>query len=132
MSGGAYMGKKGAFAERELAALLADLTGYPVERRLKEGRIDDIGDLDGLPGCTAQVKWWINIQSAVASGLPAMLRQQEIAETPYGVLFIRRSMRVRSDERWLAVQPLRSFTTMYLDAIGNATPMVIEAAASGE
>jgi hypothetical protein len=132
MSGGAAMGRKGAFAERELAALLADLTGYPVERRLKEGRIDDIGDLDGLPGCTAQVKWWINIQKSVATGLPSMLRQQEIAETPYGVLFIRRSMRVRSDERWLAVQPLRSFTTMYLDAIDNATPVVIEAAASGE
>jgi hypothetical protein len=103
-----------------------------VERRLKEGRIDDIGDLDGLPGVTAQVKWWINVQAAVSTGLPSMLRQQEIAETPYGVLFIRRSMRVRADERWLAVQPLRSFSTMYLDAIRNATPMVIEVAASGE
>jgi hypothetical protein len=128
MSGGAAMGRKGAFAEREVAALLSDLTGYPVERRLREGRIDDIGDLDGLPGCVAQVKWYVNVQRAVREGMPALMRQQTIADAPYGVLFVRRSGRVDRD-RWVAVMPLESFTTLLVDACANAPEIVV---ASGE
>lgn len=117
------MGRKGAFAEREIAAILADLTGYHVERRLREGRIDDIGDLDGLPGCVAQVKWYVNVQRAVREGMPALIRQQEIADAPYGVLFVRRTGRVERD-RWVALMPIESFTTLLLDAVGNAEEAV--------
>lgn len=47
--------QKGDAAEREIAALLADLTGYPVRRKLGAGRLDDVGDIDGIPDTVVQV-----------------------------------------------------------------------------
>ena len=41
--------RKGDAAELEVARLVADLTGYPVRRKLGAGRADDTGDLDGIP-----------------------------------------------------------------------------------
>ena len=41
---------KGDAAEREVAALLSDLLGFTVRRKLGAGRKDDTGDLDGIPG----------------------------------------------------------------------------------
>lgn len=49
---------KGDAAEREFAALFADLTGFPVRRKLGAGRTDDTGDLDGIPDTVLQVAWW--------------------------------------------------------------------------
>ena len=119
MSGGAAMGRKGAFYEREVAAFLTELTGFVVERRLREGRIDDIGDLDGLPGCVLQVKAWDDIRKACSDGLVGLARQQAIADAPYGALLLRRLRQVGM-KRWVAVLPLESFATLLVDAIGNA------------
>jgi hypothetical protein len=47
--------RKGDLAEREAATLIADLLGVPVRRKLGAGRLDDEGDLDGVPNTTVQV-----------------------------------------------------------------------------
>jgi hypothetical protein len=47
--------RKGDHAEREAAALIAELLGVPARRKLGAGRLDDIGDLDGIPDTTVQV-----------------------------------------------------------------------------
>jgi hypothetical protein len=49
---------KGDSAERDAAAILSDLLGYPVRRKLGAGRSDDVGDLDGVPDTVVQVAWW--------------------------------------------------------------------------
>jgi Holliday junction resolvase len=48
--------RKGDEAERELCRILADLTGFPVERKLGAGRKTDTGDVFGIPDTTVQVK----------------------------------------------------------------------------
>ena len=50
--------RKGDRAELEAAALIADLTGFPARRKLGAGRLDDTGDIDGVPDTVVQVAWW--------------------------------------------------------------------------
>lgn len=47
--------RKGDSAEREAAALLFDLLGVSVRRKLGAGRLDDCGDIDGVPDTVVQV-----------------------------------------------------------------------------
>lgn len=56
---------KGDRAELEAAALLTDLLGHPVRRKLGAGRQDDTGDLDGIPGHVVQVANWADAAAAV-------------------------------------------------------------------
>ena len=46
---------KGDKAEREVAELLNLLLGVPARRKLGAGRLDDIGDIDGVPLTVIQV-----------------------------------------------------------------------------
>jgi len=55
---------KGDKAELEAAALLTALLGVPVRRKLGAGRIDDTGDLDGVPGHVVQVASWADTAAA--------------------------------------------------------------------
>lgn len=50
--------RKGDVNELQAAALLAELTGFPVRRKLGAGRLDDTGDLDGIPDVVVQVAAW--------------------------------------------------------------------------
>jgi hypothetical protein len=47
--------RKGDIAEREAAELLAVLLGVPARRKLGAGRLDDEGDIDGVPETAVQV-----------------------------------------------------------------------------
>lgn len=49
---------KGDMAEREAAAILADLLGFDVKRKLGAGRAEDTGDLYGIPETVVQAAWW--------------------------------------------------------------------------
>lgn len=69
--------RKGDAAEREAAALLTELLGRPVRRRLGAGRFDDIGDLDGLPGHVLQVCSWKDVSRA-ALVKPVEAEQQRL------------------------------------------------------
>lgn len=56
---------KGEVAEREAASLLADLLGRPVRRKLGAGRLDDVGDIDGIPDTVIQVANWADFAAAM-------------------------------------------------------------------
>lgn len=103
---------KGDRAEREIAALLADLLGFGVRRKLGAGRADDTGDLDGLPDCTAQVKNYADLARAIREGLTGLETQQVNAGTTHGVLFVR-----RPGGRWIAVQTVDQWATTYREAL---------------
>lgn len=102
---------RGDRAEREAAALLADLTGYPVRRRLGAGRTDDEGDLDGIPDVTIQVADWQAVTRAIVVKPEAAERQRRNAGTGYAATLIR----IRGGT-WRVVLTPEQFTA-YLQAI---------------
>jgi hypothetical protein len=81
---------KGDRAELEAARLLADLTGWPIRRKLGAGRTDDTGDLDGIPDTTAQVKAYKDTQRATRETLAELPTQQANAGTTFAFGLIRR------------------------------------------
>ena len=102
---------KGDRAEREIATLLADLTGYPVRRKLGAGRADDTGDLDGIPNTTAQVKDYKNVTVAIRTAIDDLETQRANAGTDFAVAFIR-----RPGGRWIAVSTVEHWATLHREA----------------
>lgn len=80
---------KGSRAEREVAAILHELTGAVVRRTLA-GHSDDIGDLHGLADTTLQVKSYADTGRALREGVTELCDQQARAGTPFAACFIRR------------------------------------------
>lgn len=104
--------RKGNNAEREIAGILTDLLGLKVRRRLQEGRSDDAGDLEGLPGVCAQVKSYSDVQRAIREALHDLPAQMEAAGATHGVGFIR-----RPGGQWLAVQSIEQWSAMYRETL---------------
>ena len=105
--------RKGDQAEREIAAILTDLLGTKVRRRLGAGRQDDTGDLDGLTDCTVEVKSYADTLRAINVGLTDLEREQAHSGDTFGVLFVR-----RRGGRWIAVMDVPRFATFYREATG--------------
>lgn len=80
---------KGDAAEREAAALLAELTGHPVRRMLGAGRLDDVGDLDGIPDTVVQVAAWSRVAEAVSAKPPQAEAQRANAGAGYAMTLVR-------------------------------------------
>ncbi len=78
---------KGKVGERELAALLSELTGYEVRRRVRNLAGED--DLAGLPGWSVECKRYAAITPALLAGwwAQAVAQAERIAARP--VLFFR-------------------------------------------
>lgn len=104
--------RKGDAAERELALILSDQLGMTIRRKLGAGRMDDEGDLDGLPGVTVECKNLRDIARGVREGVEDCVREQANAGTPYGVAFIR-----RPGGRWVAVQTIEQWSAMFREVI---------------
>jgi hypothetical protein len=104
--------RKGDAAERELAKQLSDLLGFTVRRKLGAGRADDMGDLDGLPDTTAQVKNYADVLRAINQGLKDLETQQSNAASTHGVLFIR-----RRGGQWIAVMTVDQWATTFRETI---------------
>ena len=68
---------KGDKAEREVAALLSELTGKTVRRKLGAGRTDDTGDIEGIPNFAIQVADWKD-KSAACLQKPTEAEDQRI------------------------------------------------------
>jgi len=81
--------RKGDRAEIEAATLIADLTGYPVRRKLGAGRADDTGDLDGVPDHVIQVCNWSRVAEAVSQKPIGAEEQRVNAGVGYAATFIR-------------------------------------------
>lgn len=96
--------QKGDRAERELAHILTRDLGIPIRRMLGAGRLDDIGDLDGIDDTAIQVKHLGSIATAINKGIPQLARQQEHKHAPHGVLFIK-----HNKHGWLAVTTLKEW-----------------------
>ena len=102
---------KGDAAEREIAALLEQLLGYRVRRKLGAGRADDTGDLDGIPNTVAQVKNYRDLARGLREGLDGLATQQTNAAATHAVLFLR-----RPGGRWIAAMPVESWATLHREA----------------
>jgi hypothetical protein len=113
MDGGAVTASskaKGDWAEREIAGLLCDHLGTPVQRLLGAGRKEDVGDLHGLDGWTAQVAWWPS-RGILRSfrDKPVECEQQQInSGDTFGVTFIRMTGGV-----WRPTMTLEQWCTVY-------------------
>lgn len=103
--------QKGDAAEREIAALINGLTGWPARRKLGAGRLDDAGDIDGVPDCTIQVKHFADIGRGVREALTDLEQQRLNAGTTHAVAFIR-----RPGGRWIAVQTVEQWATSHREA----------------
>jgi hypothetical protein len=103
--------RKGDAAELEAARHLADLTGWPIRRKLGAGRTDDTGDLDGLPDCTVGVKAYRDIQRAVRETLDELPIQQANAGTTFAFGYIR-----RPGGRWFAILTDEQITCLLREA----------------
>ena len=106
--------RKGDQAEREAAALLADLTGWPVRRRLGGGRADDCGDLDGVPDTVIQVKSYSDVRRAVAEALADLEQQRVNAGATHAAGMIR-----RPGGRWLVVMSPEHLATLLREAVAS-------------
>jgi hypothetical protein len=103
---------KGDKAEREISAILSDLLGVTVRRKLGAGRMDDEGDIDGLRDTTVEVKSFADVTRAIREGLDDLEREQANAGTSHGVLFVR-----RPGGRWIAVQTVESWCGDYRERV---------------
>ena len=104
--------RKGDHAEREVSAILSNLLGVTIRRKLGAGRTDDEGDLDGLRDTTVEVKSYADVTRAIREGLDDLHREQANAGTGHGVLFVR-----RPGGRWIAVQSLEGWATDYRERV---------------
>lgn len=99
--------RKGDQAEREVAALIGELTGWPARRMLGAGRLDDVGDIDGVPDTTVQVAAYVDLPRAVREKVPACVEQQRRAGSSFGATFVRRRgggfLVVLTVEQWAAL-----------------------------
>ena len=103
--------RKGDTAEREAAHLLADLTGWPVRPRLQQGRPDDVGDLEGLPDCTVQVRWYRDPLRAQRDALLVLPTQQALAGTTFAAALIR-----HPGHRWVIAMSPEMFVSLLREA----------------
>lgn len=96
---GAMSRNKGKAGEREIAALLAGLTGCDVRRRVRQH--DGDSDLEGLPGWCVEVKRHAKASRAVVAGWWRQAVDQAEAAGGIPVLFWRQDR-----DEWRAVWPL--------------------------
>jgi hypothetical protein len=95
---------KGDRAELEVQALIRDLTGWPARRQLGAGRLDDVGDISGVPDTVVQVVNYKDIARAINEKVDTCVEQQERAGATFGATFVRRPrgnyVVVMSPEQW--------------------------------
>jgi hypothetical protein len=107
--------RKGDAAELEAAAILSDLLGYPVRRKLGAGRTDDTGDLDGVPDTVLQVASWADALRAVREKPLAAESQRHNASTTFAATLVRLRGGV-----WRVVLTPEQFATLHREATAPA------------
>lgn len=101
--------RKGAEAERMVAKYLRE-QGFPnADRRLREGRADDQGDIDGVPYTVIQVKYWA--ENRLNAWVVDTLKQRDNAGTPLCLLVVRKKYRaVEGWDTYMPLHQLRGYT----------------------
>lgn len=103
--------RKGDKAELEVQGLLRDLLGVPARRKLGAGRLDDMGDIDGVPNTCIQVADYTNIVRAIHEKVPACEAQQERMGCQFGATFVR-----RYGGKYLVVMTPEQFAALWREA----------------
>lgn len=82
---------KGDRAELEVQGLLRDLLGVPARRALGAGRLDDMGDISGVPGTVIQVVDYAPkyLANALREKPLECERQEMRANAMFGATFVR-------------------------------------------
>jgi hypothetical protein len=96
---GAMQRTKGQTGEREAAALIRDLTGWDVRRRVRQH--DGDSDLEGVPGWSVEIK---RHASASRGDIAAWWAQAVAQARPAGLLPVLLYRRDR--DQWRAVWPV--------------------------
>ncbi len=81
---------KGDRAELEVQRLLTDLLGVNARRALGAGRLDDVGDIHGVPHTVVQVANYADLNRAIREKMPTLERQMGNAGARFGAVFARR------------------------------------------
>ena len=87
-----------------MQGLLRDLLGVPARRKLGAGRLDDMGDIDGVPDTCVSVAAYKDIARAIRDKLPELEVQQERMGATFAAMFCRRPggryVVVMTPEQW--------------------------------
>lgn len=81
--------RKGDKAELEVQNLFCDHLGIPCRRALGAGRLDDIGDIHGIPNTVLQVANWKNVTAALRAKPDEAERQRQVANVDFAATFLR-------------------------------------------
>jgi hypothetical protein len=96
--------RKGDKAELEVQGIIRDLLGLPARRKLGAGRLDDMGDIDGVPNTCIQVVSYSDIVRAIGEKVPECVEQQARMGALFGATFVRRPggryVVVMTPEQW--------------------------------
>lgn len=103
---------KGDRAEREVEALLRDLLGVPARRELGAGRLDDRGDIDGVPDTCISVANRKDVAAAVRSKPTEAEEQRKRRGATFAATFIR----LRGGEYRVVLTP-DQWATMWREAV---------------
>jgi len=105
--------RKGDLAEREAATIIHDLLGVPARRKLGAGRLDDEGDLDGIPDTTVQVV--SRSTDVVAVGVVRKPLEADLQAERAGTTFAATFVRIRGGT-WRVVMTPEMWATMWREA----------------
>lgn len=81
--------RKGDRGELEAARLIHDELGYPARRMLGAGRLDDVGDITGVPRHVIQVASWADVARAAREKPLEAEAQRRNAGEPFAATFVR-------------------------------------------
>jgi hypothetical protein len=107
--------RKGDSAEREAATLINQLLGVPARRKLGAGRLDDCGDIDGVPDTTVQVV--SRSTDVVAVGVVRKPLEVEEQARHAGTTFAATFVRIRGG-KWRVVLTPEQWATYWREATG--------------
>ena len=106
--------RKGDAAELEAAALLTELLGLHVQRKLGAGRKEDTGDLAGIPATVVQVSYRPSDTLRIVREKPLAAEEQRLHD---GARFAVTMIRMRGGQ-WRAVLTPEQLAALLSAALG--------------
>lgn len=103
--------RKGDRAELEVQGLIRELLGVPARRALGAGRLDDVGDITGVPDTVIQVADYSDLVRAIREKVPECVEQQRRAGATFGATFVR-----RRGGKWVVVLTPEQWATYWREA----------------
>lgn len=99
---------KGDRGEREIEALFQQEGITTARRALGAGRLDDVGDVHGIPQLCVQVAWRENLQQTIWQKLPQSEQQRQNRRVRFAATFLRTSRKP-----WIVVMTPGQFFKLY-------------------